>query len=169
MHISASSVDHEQVILPTKAMHPGEEDYAIACAVPVNARGVIDHRHDVRAARGGRSPLPGERQGQLPEGFVVFDNVFVPNERIFLDGETAARRRPRALARTVGARGRTRRRRRSADREVGMAALLAEANGVGNDPHIKDPLGIARRLLDDVQGSRRSGDGRTPRRTKTAS
>jgi len=48
MHISGSSVGHEQVVLPTKAMRPGEEEYAIACAVPVNAPGVsvIDTTQD---------------------------------------------------------------------------------------------------------------------------
>ena len=40
MHITGAPIVHEQVVLPTKAMKPGEEDYAIACSVPTSAEGV---------------------------------------------------------------------------------------------------------------------------------
>ena len=69
-------------------MKEGEDDYAIACAVPVNAPGVkivnvtyAPRHEDARA-------FPISSQKHCPEGFVIFDDVFVPNERIFLDGET---------------------------------------------------------------------------------
>src|SRR5256714_2944222 len=141
MHISGASVGHEQVVLATKAMRPGEEDYAVACAVPVNAPGVtvIDTTYAPYGEQDPRNfPVSGHRSS--PEGFVIFDNVFVPNERIFLDGEVqqaaVLAHSPglweRAAGVTHGGAG--------LEREVGMAALLAEANGVENDPHIKDAL-----------------------------
>ena len=40
LHISAASLVHDLMVMPTKAMKPGEEDYSIACAVPVNSPGV---------------------------------------------------------------------------------------------------------------------------------
>ncbi len=40
LHISGASLGHELMVIPTKSMKEGEEDYAIACAVPVNAEGV---------------------------------------------------------------------------------------------------------------------------------
>ena len=40
LHISAASLVHDLMVMPTKAMKPGEEEYAIACAVPVNSPGV---------------------------------------------------------------------------------------------------------------------------------
>src|SRR6185436_7102570 len=134
MHISASSIEHELVIMPTKAMYPGEEDYAIACAVPVNARGVsiIDMTYAPRAEDVRHYPVSGKVN--CPEGFVVFDNVFVPNERVFLDGETA---HAATLAHSLGLWERAAGlgdAGESADREVGMAALLAEANGMAGDP-----------------------------------
>ena len=130
MHISASSIEHELVIMPTKAMYPGEEDYAIACAVPVNARGVsiIDMTYAPRAEDVRHYPVSGKVN--CPEGFVIFDNVFVPNERVFLDGETA---HAATLAHSLGLWERAAGlgdAGESADREVGMAALLAEANGM---------------------------------------
>ena len=40
LHISAASLVHDLMVMPTKAMKPGEEDYSVACAVPVNSPGV---------------------------------------------------------------------------------------------------------------------------------
>ena len=40
LHITAASFGHELMTIPTKAMKPGEEDYAIAAMIPVNAPGV---------------------------------------------------------------------------------------------------------------------------------
>jgi 4-hydroxybutyryl-CoA dehydratase / vinylacetyl-CoA-Delta-isomerase len=141
MHISGASIGHEQVVLPTKAMRPGEEEYAIACAVPVNAPGVkvIDTTYAPYGDQDLRNfPVSGRRSA--PEGFVIFDNVFVPKERIFLDGEV---QQAAVLAHSLGlweraagvAEGGA-----GLDRDVGMAALLAEANGIENEPHIRDSL-----------------------------
>ena len=106
LHITGASMAHDLMVIPTKAMKPGEEAYAIGCAVPVNSPGVkiIDTtfapRHpDMRT-------FPVSAKIHMPEGFVILDNVFVPNERIFLDGAVAAGRRLRAFARALGAAGR---------------------------------------------------------------
>ncbi len=40
LHITGASLGHETMVIPTKAMKPGEEDYAIAFAIPVNAPSV---------------------------------------------------------------------------------------------------------------------------------
>jgi 4-hydroxybutyryl-CoA dehydratase/vinylacetyl-CoA-Delta-isomerase len=140
MHISAASIEHELVILPTKAMRPGEEAYAIACSVPVNAPGVsiIDTTYAPRGEDVRHYPVSSKRN--CPEGFVIFDRVFVPNDRVFLDGETAY---AATLAHSLGLWERAAGVAHSgdeADRKVGMAMLLAEANGIAEEGHIKDKL-----------------------------
>ena len=40
LHITGASLAHELFVMPTKRMKPGEEDYAVACAVPADAPGV---------------------------------------------------------------------------------------------------------------------------------
>ena len=40
LHITAASLGHDLMMMPTKSMKAGEEDYAIAAMVPVNAPGV---------------------------------------------------------------------------------------------------------------------------------
>lgn len=141
MHISAASIEHELVIFPTKAMRPGEEAYAIGGAVPVNAPGVTiinttyaPHGEDLR-----HYPVSSKRN--TPEGFVIFDNVFIPNERIWLDGEVEhAATLANALGLWERTGGGTYQRREAEDRIVGLAALMAEANGVANESHIHDKL-----------------------------
>ena len=88
LHITGASLGHELMTIPTKAMKGNEEDYAIACMVPVNSPGVkivnttyAPRHEDARA-------FPVSSKYHYPEGFVIFDDVFVPKERIFLDGET---------------------------------------------------------------------------------
>src|SRR5262249_56702273 len=86
---TGASCGQERMTTPTKAMKAGEEDYAIAAMVPVNAEGVriINTTYAPRHADTRDFPVSGENH--YPEGFVIFDDVFVPNDRIFLNGEVA--------------------------------------------------------------------------------
>src|SRR4051794_22789434 len=140
MHITGAPLVHEQVVLPTKSMKPGEEDYAVACSVPSNAEGLVI-LNTTNAPRGDdvrHFPISGRTN--MPEGLLVFDNVFVPNERVFLDGETS---HAAALAHALGLWERSNAvaySGSSADRLVGLAALLAEMNGAGDRADIRDML-----------------------------
>jgi 4-hydroxybutyryl-CoA dehydratase/vinylacetyl-CoA-Delta-isomerase len=90
LHITAASLGHELMTIPTKAMKAGEEDYSIACMVPVNSPGVkiINTSYFPRHEDLRDFPISGRTS--TPEGFVIFDDVFVPAERVFLDGEVAS-------------------------------------------------------------------------------
>jgi len=140
LHITGASFGHDLLTIPTKAMKPGEEDYSIGCIVPVNAEGVriinttyAPRHEDVRA-------FPVSGKYHYPEGFVIFDDVFVPNERIFLDGETAYAaifahslglwERLGGLSAFV----------EEADQLVGLAQLVAEANGTAGISHVKEKV-----------------------------
>src|SRR5262245_12413682 len=140
LHITGAPLVHEQVVLPTKSMKPGEEDYAVACSVPTNAEGL----HIVNTTNAPRGEdvrhFPISSRTNIPEGLLIFDNVFVPNERVFLDGETS---HAASLAHALGLWERTNAvaySGSSADRLVGLAALLAEMNGAGERPDIRDLL-----------------------------
>lgn len=140
LHISAASLGHEMMVIPTKAMREGEEDYAIACAVPVNAPGVkiVNTSYAPRHADTRDFPISG--QYHIPEGFVIFDDVFVPNERIFLDGET---KYAAVFAHSLGLwerLGGLASMADGADLLVGFAQLIAEANGLDGVGHIKEKI-----------------------------
>lgn len=87
-HQTGSLSAHEIIVLPTRALRKGEEEFAVAFAVPTDTAGVI---HVV-----GRSSLDtrerdgcdcGNRRYSKYAPTVIFDNVFVPWSRVFLCGE----------------------------------------------------------------------------------
>jgi 4-hydroxybutyryl-CoA dehydratase / vinylacetyl-CoA-Delta-isomerase len=140
LHISAASLVHELMVMPTKAMKPGEEEYAIACAVPVNAPGVRIVNTTFHPRTDDTRHFPVSSRLSMPDGFVVFDDVFVPHERIFLDGEVA---NASVFAHALGLwerLGGVTAMVTQADELVGLAQLIAEANGLAGVAHIRDKI-----------------------------
>ncbi len=140
LHITAASLAHELMTIPTKAMKAGEEDYSIACMVPLNAPGVKIVDVDYAPRHKDQRRFPISSRTHTPDSFVIFDNVFVPNERIFLDGhpELAA-----TFAHSLGLwerLGGLAGMANTFDRLVGFAQLIAEANGLEKVPHIKEKI-----------------------------
>lgn len=91
IHNTGGINSHEILVLPGTGLVEGEEDYAIACAVPADAQGVVfifgRQSNDSRKLEDG-CDIGNTRFGVVGgEAMIVFDDVFVPTERIFLDGE----------------------------------------------------------------------------------
>jgi len=140
LHISAASLVHDLMVMPTKAMKPGEEDYSIACAVPVNSPGVRIVNTTFHPRGDDTRHFPVSRVHSMPDGFVIFDDVFVPDERVFLDGETA---NATVFAHALGLwerLGGLTAMVTQADQLVGLAQLIAEANGLARVGHIRDKI-----------------------------
>jgi 4-hydroxybutyryl-CoA dehydratase/vinylacetyl-CoA-Delta-isomerase len=140
LHITGASLAHELFVMPTKKMSPGEEDYAIACAVPADAPGVttINTTYAFRGEDDRHYPL--SRRRQMPDCFVIFDDVFVPNERVFLDGQTEF---SAIFAHSLGLwerLGGVAEMAHDADLMAGLATLVAEANGLGKVGHVKEKI-----------------------------
>jgi len=140
LHITGASLGHELLTIPTKTMKAGEDDYSVACAVPVNAPGVkvINTTTFPRHPDTRHFPISGRTH--MPEGFVIFEDVFVPHERVFLDGSpehSAVFAHSLGLwIRLAGLIDMT----INYDRLVGYAQLIAEANGLMRTSHIKDKI-----------------------------
>ncbi len=134
---------HEVLVMPTIAMGPEDKDYAVSFSVPVDSEGILiiagRQSCDTRKLEDSQIDV-GNREFGGVEALVVFDNVFVPNERIFMDGETefsgmlverfAGYHRQSYGGCKVGV----------GDVLIGAAALIADYNGVSNASHIKDKL-----------------------------
>jgi 4-hydroxybutyryl-CoA dehydratase / vinylacetyl-CoA-Delta-isomerase len=87
IHITGAPAANEIMVVPTRQMRENESEYALSFAVPVNAKGVS---LICRPGRGERSPaeFPSNRPTRgLVEAMIIFDNVFVPWERVFMCGE----------------------------------------------------------------------------------
>jgi 4-hydroxybutyryl-CoA dehydratase/vinylacetyl-CoA-Delta-isomerase len=141
LHITGAPIDHDLIVMPTKRMKPGEEDWAIACAVPVNSPGV----KIIATTYAPRPDLPDDyfpysSRRNMAEGFVIFDDVYVPNDRVFLDGQvehSATFAHSLGLWERIGSVAHYV---EMADTLVGLAQLIAEANGLQRIPHIRQKI-----------------------------
>ncbi len=143
VHQTGITNSHEVIVMPTQSMKPGEEDYAVSFAVPVDAQGVImiigRQSCDTRKLEDSDMDVGNCEFGGM-EALVIFDNVFVPNDRIFLNGETdfagmlverfAGYHRQSYGGCKVGV----------GDVLIGAAALAADFNGAQKASHVKDKL-----------------------------
>ncbi|QUH26986.1 4-hydroxyphenylacetate 3-hydroxylase family protein [Serpentinicella alkaliphila] len=134
---------HEVLVMPTIAMGPEDKDWAVSFAVPTNSEGIFmiygRQSCDTRKLEGGDIDVGNKTFGGH-EALVVFDDVFVPNDRIFLNGETdlsgilverfAGYHRQSYGGCKVGV----------GDVLIGAAAVAAEYNGADKASHIKDKL-----------------------------
>jgi 4-hydroxybutyryl-CoA dehydratase/vinylacetyl-CoA-Delta-isomerase len=88
-HQTGSLSSHETIVLPTRALKPDEKEFAVAFALPIDTPGIV---HVVGRSSLDMRELEGCDCGnQFYSKYcptVIFDNVFVPWERVFMYGET---------------------------------------------------------------------------------
>ena len=155
MHQTGCLNSHWIVIMPTMRLRPVDQDYAIVAAIPVDHPGLtyIYGRQscDTRALEGGEIDQ-GNAQFAGQEAMIIVDDVFVPNELIFMDGETefaaslverftAYHRRSYVCKTGLG------------DVIIGAAALIADYNGVAQVSHVRDKLVEMTHLNETIYGA----------------
>lgn len=131
---------HEFLVMPCRTHTKEDADFAVCCAVPVDATGVT-----IVARPAGR---PGEAAAKFSAkygqstGVVIFEDVFVPHDRVFLAGETeeggvltrsyATHHRQSCIGARAG----------FGDLLIGAGALMVEANGLDavRHGHIRDAM-----------------------------
>jgi 4-hydroxybutyryl-CoA dehydratase/vinylacetyl-CoA-Delta-isomerase len=133
---------HWMIVMPTLRLGPKDRDYAVVGAVPVDAEGITyvygRQSCDTRSMEEGDLDVGNARYGGQ-EAMVIFENVFIPRERLFMDGEydfaamlverfTCYHRRSYVCKSGVG------------DVLIGAAAAIADYNGVEKASHIRDKL-----------------------------
>ncbi len=80
---------HEVLVQPGTGFSEAEKDHAVAAAVPLNAEGVVqivDRQMGDERKLGDGFDKGNVRFGSS-ESLIVFDDVFVPKERVFMAGE----------------------------------------------------------------------------------
>ncbi len=144
VHQTGMINSHEVIVMPTQAMKPEDKDYAISFALPTDAKGIFmvygRQSCDTRKLEVQADIDLGNKNFGGHETLVIFDDVFVPSDRIFLNGETAfvgmlverfaGYHRQSYGGCKVGV----------GDVLIGAAATAAEYNGVPGVSHIKDKL-----------------------------
>jgi aromatic ring hydroxylase len=87
IHTSVLTNANEVIVLPTRNLSEADRDYAVAFAIPVNTPGLKMICSPYGAPRGGNHDHPITSQHKMTETLTVFDDVFVPRERVFLQKE----------------------------------------------------------------------------------
>jgi 4-hydroxybutyryl-CoA dehydratase/vinylacetyl-CoA-Delta-isomerase len=130
----------EVVVLPTRAMKADDADWAVSFAVPANTKGLSLYISSYSAGEHHPWDNPISSKHKMLETLTVFDNVFVPRDRVFLSREPAVAG-PLALAfvdfhRFTAVSYKL----PLLDALVGAAAEIARMNGVLNAGHIREKL-----------------------------
>ena len=142
--VTAAPYVHELLVMPSRNMTEADADFAVCCAVPIDAPGLT-----IIARPAGR---PGEklehgdalfsRKYGQSTGVCLFDQVFVPMDRVFFAGDWehsghltysyATHHRHTCIAARAG----------FGDLLIGASALMCEANGFdpGAESHLREQM-----------------------------
>ena len=135
---------HEFLVMPCRNMTQADADFAVCCAVPVDAKGITIVTRP--AGRPGEklehgAALFSRKYGQAT-GVVIFDQVFVPWDRVFFDQQWehssvltysyATHHRHSCIGARAG----------FGDLLIGAGALMCEANGFdpGEKSNLREPM-----------------------------
>ncbi len=145
---------HWILVMPTMRLTGADRDYAVVAAIPVDTPGLTfvygRQSCDTRAMEPDGIDVGNARySGQ--EALIILDDIFVPWEHVFMDGEvefaaelvdrfTTYHRRSYVCKAGVG------------DVLIGAAALIADYNGVAEASHIKDKLVEMAHLNETIYG-----------------
>ncbi|MDR1806643.1 MAG: 4-hydroxyphenylacetate 3-hydroxylase family protein [Propionibacteriaceae bacterium] len=134
---------HEVIVMPTQTMTEADKDWAVCFSCPMDVEGLymIMGRQscDTRKLEGGTLDVGNPDFGGM-EALMVWDDVFIPNENVYMDGEWdfsgmlverfAGYHRQSYGGCKTGV----------ADCLIGAAALAADYNGAQKASHVKDKL-----------------------------
>jgi 4-hydroxybutyryl-CoA dehydratase/vinylacetyl-CoA-Delta-isomerase len=143
-HQTGAVNSHEHLIMPTIAMKEADKDYAVSFACPSDAEGIVmiygRQSCDSRKMEKGADIDLGNSQFGGHEALVIFNDVFIPWDRVFLCKEYdfagmmverfAGYHRQSYGGCKVGV----------GDVLIGASALAADYNGAAKASHVKDKL-----------------------------
>ena len=159
MHQTGAVNSHWLIFMPTMRMSEADRDWSVVGAVRVDAPGLTyivgRQTNDTRIVDGGAMDA-GNAQFAGQEALIVFDEVYVPYEHVFMDGEwgyasslverfTTYHRSSYVCKTGLG------------DVLIGAAASAAEYNGVETASHIKDKLVEMTHLNETIYSSCMAG------------
>ena len=139
-HTTCAPYVDELIVLPTRAIGAEDAAYAVAFAVPLNAPGLKLIASPFGSPEPNPFHHPVSARHRMVDTLTIFDDVFIPHQRVFLKGEwdyagplantfvefhrfTAVSYKPPLC-----------------DMFIGAAALLAEYNGIDRASHVRDKL-----------------------------
>src|SRR5712691_878541 len=141
-HTSVSTNANELIVLPTRAMTEADRDYAVSFAIPIATPGLtlLASAYDSTGPQSSAVEHPISARHKMMETTTVFEDVFVPWERVFLAGEYEFAG-PLALAFVEHHRfTAVSYKLPLVDALVGSAVLMADMNGTAKAGHVREKI-----------------------------
>ncbi|HOQ10111.1 MAG TPA: 4-hydroxyphenylacetate 3-hydroxylase family protein [Syntrophomonadaceae bacterium] len=143
LHQTGMINSHEILVMPNNSLKENEKEWAVCFAIPLDTPGMLyvygRQASDTRKLEGGSIDVGNVNFGGQ-EVMAIFNDVFVPWERVFMDGETdfttilverfAGYHRQSYGGCKVGV----------GDALIGAAQAIADYQGVAKASHIKDKI-----------------------------
>lgn len=145
--VTSGALCNELLVLPTHSMSEKDKEWAVACAVPANTPGVVMVSNYVGRPWGEKFKFdrPLTHSYFHHDATVFFNDVFVPNERVFMDGEYEFTREFLGYFTTLHRTRILTMEPRDTRKLIGAAQLMARYNG------LESVGGIKERITDMVQ------------------
>jgi len=137
--ITMAAIADEIIVVPTRAMTEKDKDWSVAFAIPADTDGVkiIARTTHLRAPEGLK--MPHANIGD-DENMIIFDDVFVPWDRVFICGENKYATLAAHLFALFHRHSYTGCKPAMTDVVTGFGALIADYNGVYDRPNIRERL-----------------------------
>lgn len=140
-HITAAAYFNEILVIPSRNMTQEDADYAVAFAIPVNTKGITQICHPIKPGLGPLDfPVDDRPMRWHTDSLIVFDDVHVPWDKVFLCGEWqfamqlvynfAYFHRHTAASYRIPI----------SEMMVGMAQAMAEYNGIDKVSHVREKI-----------------------------
>ncbi|HHY27447.1 MAG TPA: aromatic ring hydroxylase [Desulfitobacterium dehalogenans] len=138
VHISEASISDEILVVPNRALLRGEEEYAVVFAVPSDYEGIkqVVHFHNNRK----REHYQRGIDTGYSDSYVIFDDCFIPWERVFLCGEVEHGGIAALLFALFHRHSYSGCKPAMLDYVIGLAGLAAEINGIEKTSHVREML-----------------------------
>ena len=139
LHTTMAAYADELLVIPTRALKDEDRDYAVAFAIPSDWEGVhlITRPAMLRQRKSIMAPLP---EYGISDSMTIFDNVFVPHERVFMCKEAEFGRRLALLFANSHRHSYSGCKPAVSDILCGATALVSEVNNVDRVDHVRQKL-----------------------------
>ncbi|MEM4111868.1 MAG: 4-hydroxyphenylacetate 3-hydroxylase family protein [Saccharolobus sp.] len=138
-HTTQSAVSDEIIVIPTRAMRDSDKDYAVAFAIPANTKGLRMYIRPIDEVEGNSSSVLSRKDFEL-ETLTVFDDVFVPWDRVFLFREYDYAGTLAILFATFHRFTALSYRSATMNLYLGTSKVASQVNGIEDEKHVRDDI-----------------------------
>jgi len=139
VHTTVGPYCDEMIVTPCRSLTKDEGDYSVCFSIPADTKGI--HMLVEAANPTPRVALPAEvAKHGIAHSVTIFDDVFVPWERVFLDNDPVLGARAALLFALYHRHSYTGCKPAYTDVLMGTAALIAEVSGIEKQQHVRHKL-----------------------------